>query len=66
MEQMNEQTQNLISELRKLINGAQELADSFIDEAIKTDDRSTLSAIRATTITNLGILAFLMEYESTN
>ena len=63
---MNEQTQNLISELRKLINGAQELADSFIDEAIKTDDRSTLSAIRATTITNLGILAFLMEYESTN
>lgn len=66
MEQMNEQTQNLISELRKLINGAQEIADSFIDEAIKTDDRSTLSAIRATTITNLGILAFLMEYESTN
>ena len=63
---MNEQTQNLISELRKLINGAQEIADSFIDEAIKTDDRSTLSAIRATTITNLGILAFLMEYESTN
>ena len=63
METTNKQTQELIAELRALINGAQAISDSFTEIAVSANDFQAMAVIEAATVTNKGILDFLDAYE---